>query len=136
MNHQTKANSSRIEILEKVKSEFQEFSGSGRRNYSSEIKSLAVSAVELGLGQGVVSKASGVSLSSINKWVSKSRKRKFRAKPLRLIDQPPAILTEGKSETSRAGIRIRLVSGVEIELSGRELSPELLNMLSTVSGRQ
>ncbi len=133
MIHQGKVSSSRAMVLEKVKSEFDKFRVTGRGKYPVELRALACSAVGVGIGQQVVAQAGGVSLSAVNKWVRLSGKSKFKAKRLNLVESPEkSIVFDQGPERTPTSIRIRLVSGVEIELSKSDLNVELLSMLSSI----
>ena len=137
MINQEKSNSSRAEILEKIKSEFLKFRGTGRGKYSPELRALACAAVVAGIGRRVVSQAGGVSLSAIHKWVLVGRKSKVQAKRLNLVaSSAKTSRVDRESGASPTTIRLRLVSGVEIELPRSELNAELLTMLIAIGGQR
>ncbi|PWU12529.1 MAG: hypothetical protein C5B49_16165 [Bdellovibrio sp.] len=130
-------NSSGGEILEKIRNEFHAFrgTGTGRGKYPAELRGLVCAAVGLGIGQQIVANAGGVSLSAVNKWVRDGRRSKFKAKRLNLVaNSAKAEAVDSRTGLAASPIRVRLISGVEIELPKSELNLELLTMLNSIGG--
>jgi hypothetical protein len=118
------------QTLKTIQAEFLRFRNEVGGRYSEDLKSLTVSARKSGLTRKQVAEAAGVSLLSISKWASKLP----AAKRLSVIDAAPATPRSLQNDDSsrERRIRIRLVSGVEIDLPGQELNLDLLTALNRV----
>lgn len=131
MKHQPRS-SSQDKILETVKREFSRFHKEVGGHCPPTLKSLAISAVNLGLSYRQVAQAAGVTSTSIANWVSRVPK----AKQLRVIEsvQPTEIAPSREINLNEPLICIRLVSGIEIDFPRSEFSFEFLSMLNNAGG--
>jgi hypothetical protein len=128
VNHQADP-SSVGKFLEKIASEFCRFREKEGGHCPERLKSMALSAVGMGLSSGSVAEAAGVSATTIRNWAAKSPK----AKQLTLVASPEAAW-EHKTALAADLVCIRLASGVEIDFPRRELSVEFLSILNSIGG--
>ncbi len=118
-------------MLKQITSEFRRFRKQGARHYSEPVKSMAISAVAMGLREDSVAGAAGVSVTTIRNWMVKAPK----AKQLKLISAPKAVCVR-QAPSAADLVCIRLASGVEIDLPRHELSAEFLGVLNSIGGNR
>ena len=117
--------------LEKIASEFCRFREEVGGHPSERLRSMAISAVGVGLSRSQVAEAAGVSVTTISNWAARAPK----AKQLRLVAIPEAQWRRPPSLAVDL-ICIRLASGVEIDFPRSELSTEFLVILSSIGGNR
>jgi hypothetical protein len=109
-----------------------------RARVPDQLRNLAVSGLELKLSIVEIAKAAGVVPKSIRNWRdAKPNKIRFQSQPkvkqLKLVSQPPIGKVAFSGEISSSSLttaKIRLQSGVEIELPVKDLSTTLLRDLN------
>ena len=130
MNDQANA-SSHGKGLRQIASEFCRFREEVGGHPSERLRSMAISAVGVGLSRSQVAEAAGVSVTTISNWVARAPK----AKQLRLVGGPESQWGR-KAPLAVDLICIRLASGVEIDFPRSELSTEFLVILSSIGGNR
>ena len=119
-------------ILKKITDEFTKFREVSGGPCPSRLRELAVSAVSMGVTRIRVSQAAGVTPKTISNW---SKSLRPQAKELSIVSesaaQPLSLSTADSASTG--SIVIRLKSGVEIEITKRELTFEFLSLLNGLS---
>lgn len=128
MNHQSDP-SSHDKVLKQIAGEFCRFREEVGGHPPEALRSIAISAVGMGLSKSSVAVAAGVSPGTIRNWLGKAPK----ARRLELVAAPE---TGWRSETPLGAdlICIRLASGVEIDFPRSELSVEFLSALNSIGG--
>jgi transposase-like protein len=126
-NKDTNEGSVLAQIAEQY-SEYRKRAGIGRKSYPLELQKLALSAVEFGCAVAAVSKAAGVSTHSIYVWRSREKSRSG-LKPAKRLK-----LTSDSAERNVGDgyARIRLRSGISVELPCFALTGEMFTLLSEV----
>ena len=123
---QSKANpKSGDQVLRKVERTFAAFRrrNSGERvRYPSHLKSLATSAISVERRPGVVARAAGVSAQTLSQW---QRTVTEQPRELRVV-AAKQVATVAATSCPVAVARVRLPSGVMIEIPVSALSPSLV----------
>lgn len=96
------------------------------RNYSKQLKTLALSAVESGLTAGAVAQAAGVSPQSLSNWQGAS----VKPRELKLVEKPSAASEPSMCVDHLPPAWIRLSSGVSIEVPMAAVTLELIAALN------
>src|SRR5271165_3698280 len=104
----------------------------GRASYSKPLKDLALSAVESGLAADAVSQAAGISPQSLTNW-QRSLEARVRPRELRLEENVSAGSTMNAAFDQLPQARIRLCSGVSIEVPVSAVTASLIAALSANS---
>ena len=123
-----KGGSEQDQILKRVEQAFGRHRrrNGGRRSYSTQLKAFALSAMESGIAPSAIAEAAGISQQSLANWQIPSTKPR---ELLLMSDTPSTAATVPNVSPSQVA-RIRLCSGVSIEVPVSAVTPSLIAALT------